>query len=118
MPQNNPEYNEEPMVYTLTDEDGKQWMFELLDEMDYGDDHYYALTPLPQTKEEALSEDQELIVMRAVENPQTGEEQMETLDEDELDLIGDIFLERLGAMEDALYEDEDDEYDGYFDSDE
>ena len=44
--------------------------------------------------------------MRTVENEQTGAEEMEMLPEDEFERIGMIFMERLGAMEDDLYEDD------------
>ncbi len=103
-------YGEDAVIYSLTDEDGKQWEFELLDEMDYADAHYYALTPVTKSSEEALASDRPLIVMRAVENEQTGEEEMETVADDEFERIGSIFMDRLGIMEDALYEDEDDAF--------
>lgn len=101
-------YSEDAMIYSLTDEDGKQWEFELLDEMDYADAHYYALTPAMQSEEDSLTQARSLVVMRAVENEETGEEEMETIGEDEFERIGAIFLERLGVMEDALYDDEED----------
>lgn len=100
-------YDDEPTIYSLTDADGKLWEFELLDEMDLGDDHYFALTPSISDRKTALSENPSLVVMRTVLNEQTGEEEMETVAEDELERIGNIFMERLGLMEDALYEDED-----------
>ena len=111
MPENS-YYGEEPIIYTLTDEDGKQWEFELLDEMDFGDNHYYALT-LASNGETGLFENRPLTVMRAVLNPDTGEEEMETVEEDEFERVGSVFMERLGVMEDALYE-EDDWQDPYF----
>ncbi len=103
-------YDEDAVIFSLIDEDGKQWEFELVDEMDYADAHYYALTPVAQSPEEALQTDRMLTVMRAVENEQTGEEEMETVSDEEFERVGGIFMERLGIMEDALYEDEDDDF--------
>lgn len=108
-------YGEGPTIYTLTDEAGKQWDFELLDEMDYADSHYYAMTPATESKEENLSKNQELVIMRVVEDEQTGEEELEMVNEEEMERIGAIFMERLGIMEDALYEDDNDyNYSDYF----
>ncbi len=101
-------YGEDAVIYSLTDEDGKQWEFELLDEMDYADAHYYALTPVAESEQEALASNRPLVVMRSVENEQTGEEEMETVSDDEFERIGAVFMDRLGIMEDALYEDDDD----------
>ncbi len=108
-------FDDGPTLYTLTDEDGKQWNFELLDEMDYADSHYYAMTPASDSKEKSLSGDQPLIVMRVIEDEQTGEEDFEMVDEAELERIGPIFMERLGILEDSLYEDEETyNYSDYF----
>lgn len=100
-------YDEDPVIYSLTDDEGKQWEFELLDEMDYADEHYYAFTPVAEDKADALSMDHPLVIMRSVEDPQTGAEELEMISDDEFERIGSIFMERLGTMEEDLY----DEYD-------
>ena len=105
MPDNN-YYDHDPVIYSLTDEDGKQWEFELLDELDIADEHYYAFTLAAQSKEESVSMDRPLVIMRTVENEQTGAEEMEMVPEDEFERIGSIFMERLGAMEEDLYDDD------------
>ena len=103
-------YDEDPVIYSLTDDEGKQWEFELLDELDYADEHYYAFTPVSENKEDALSMDRPLVIMRSVEDAQTGAEELEMVSEDEFERIGSIFMERLGAMEEDLYEDDDEMY--------
>lgn len=105
MPDNN-YYDHDPVIYSLTDEGGKQWEFELLDELDIADEHYYAFTLAAQSKEESVSMDRPLVIMRTVENEQTGAEEMEMVPEDEFERIGSIFMERLGAMEEDLYDDD------------
>lgn len=84
----------------LTDDDGNEQEFEILDTYEEGDELYYALSPLYVNSEDLVSDDGELVVLRSVE--ENGEELLATIDDDEeYERIGNIFLQRL---EDAYFE--------------
>ena len=81
-------------IVTLEDEDGVEHTFEILDELDDGDKHYVALSPIYDSADEIVEDSGDLVIMQTVE--EDGEEFLETIeDDDELDQIADIFMERL-----------------------
>ena len=90
--------NYEPIIYTLTDQEGNEKQFELLDSMDIDNQTYYALTPHCEEPEEAAAgEAGELIVLKSVY--QGNEELWATVDdEEEYERIGNIFLEKLNGL--------------------
>ena len=88
----NQEYN--PDILTLTDEDGKEFSFELLDSIETDEGRYVALMPTYQTAEEILSENGELVILKVMEVD--GEDMFEEIeDDDEYDTIADCFIDRL-----------------------
>lgn len=88
----NQEYN--PDILTLTDEEGKEFSFELLDSIETDDGRYVALMPTYQTAEEILSENGELVILKVMEVD--GEDMFEEIeDDDEYDTIADCFIDRL-----------------------
>ena len=99
-------YDEDFGVNTvvLTDDEGNEQEFEILDTYEEGENLYYALTPVLKEPEDMLSGSGELVVLQSVE--EDGEELLATIDdEDEYERIGNIFLDRF----EEEYEDEDEE---------
>ena len=93
-------------ILTLEDDDGVEHTFEVLDSIENAGTRYLALSPIdPQ---QTLADSGELVILRVVEAD--GEEFLETIDdEDEMDEIADIFMERLEEDYDVISEDEDEE---------
>lgn len=84
-------------IYTLVDEDGVEQAFEKIDEMDVGDDHYYALVPYYDDPTKELEADSELVVLKSEYDG--DEETLVTIDDDEeYERVGNMFLERLNDM--------------------
>ncbi len=84
----------------LTDDEGNEQEFEILDTYEEGDNLYYALMPLYANSEDLVTDDGELVVLQSVE--EDGEELLATIDdEDEYERIGNIFLSKL---EDSFFD--------------
>ncbi len=82
-----------PSVLSLTDEDGVEHEFEILDELDVDDKHYVALIPAEESAEDEEEEGQ-LIVLRSEE--EDGEEYLAYIeDEEEFNRVAAMFVERL-----------------------
>lgn len=93
-------------VLTLEDDEGAEHTFEVLDAIDNGENRYMALTPIYDDPQDTLEDSGELVIMKVVSVD--GEEYLETIeDEDELDEIADIFMERLEEDYDVISGDED-----------
>lgn len=96
------DHNEEmdytPDIFTLSDEDGNEHVFELLDSMTTEDgESYYAFVPYYEDPEAAVEADNELIVLKG--EIVDGEEMMATIDDEaEYERIGNLFLERINEM--------------------
>lgn len=87
-----------PEIYTLTDEDGNEHEFELLDILEDSGNVYYGLVPYMEDPEAMLEEDTELVILKVGE--ENGEEFLATIDNDEeYDRIGRLFLEMLAEAE-------------------
>ncbi len=98
--------NNEIEIFTLTDEDGDDRDFEVVDTLEYEGDTYYALQKYYENVEDLDKRDEDadieiLILKRVVED---GEESFETITDDDL-------FDKLSAMFDARM-DEEDEKDG------
>ena len=93
-------------VITLTDENGVDQDFEILDQADFEGSNYMALAPLPEDSADVLEDSGELVILKVVEDD--GEEFLEIIeDEDEFDRVGAFFTERLSEVYD--FDTEDDE---------
>ena len=96
-----------PEIFTLTDEDGKEQEFELMDVMEENGTVYYALVPYFEDPESMIEEDTELVVLKAGE--ENGEEFLTTIDTDEeYERIGNIFMQRISEMLESADEDAED----------
>ncbi|MGN1411028.1 MAG: DUF1292 domain-containing protein [Oscillospiraceae bacterium] len=102
-----------PDLFTLTDEDGKEQLFELLDTMVIDDINYYALTPHYENPSDMLNDDGELVILKDDPNCDGLDPEnvsLVTIDnEEELNHVGELFLERINAMFDAMDDDDDDQ---------
>lgn len=93
-------------IFTLTDEEGNEHEFELMDVMEENGTVYYALVPYMEDPEAAIEEDTELVILKVGE--ENGEEFLATIDNDEeYERIGNIFIDRISQM----LEEEDEEDD-------
>ena len=84
----------EPDLITLEDEEGKEHVFEVIDDAEMNDQRYLALVPYVESEEELLETDLELILMRVGEDAD-GEFMDIVEDEDELAAVSQMFEKRL-----------------------
>ena len=90
--QNMNEYN--PDLITLTDDDGKEYNFEVLDAIETDTGLYLALLPTFDDPQKMLDDSGELVIIKVGE--EEGEEYYyEIEDDDEYEMIADAFVERL-----------------------
>jgi uncharacterized protein YrzB (UPF0473 family) len=88
-----------PDILTLTDEDGKEFSFEVIDAADFNDERYLAVVPYAEDSKEKLEEDASLIIMRVGE--EDGEEYLDVVDDDEeLYEVSELFAHRLEELYD------------------
>ena len=92
MAEMNNEYN--PDLITLSDDDGKEYTFEVLDAIETDDGRYLALLPTFEDPKKMLDESGELVIVKVGE--ENGEEYFyEIEDDDEYETIADAFVDRL-----------------------
>lgn len=79
--------------FTLTDEEGNEVEFELIDTADYQGVTYYAMIPA-DSENETKDGFQEYVILK-MEKDEDGEDMLVTLeDDDEFDNVADIFDDR------------------------
>ena len=91
-----PDQEEEftPDLVSLTDEDGKEYEFEILDAIETDESKYIALLPRYASPEAMVQDSGELVILKVFEDDE-GEYYEEIEDDDEFDTIADAFMERL-----------------------
>ena len=88
----NDDYN--PDIVTLTDDDGKEYTFEVLDAVETDTDRYLALLPVYDDPQKMLEESGELVILKVV--PDGDDEALiEIEDDDEYEEVASIFTDRL-----------------------
>ena len=88
----NEEYN--PDLITLSDDDGKEYSFEVLDAIETDRGRYLALLPTYDDPQKMLEDSGELVIVKVGE--EDGEEYFyEIEDDDEYETIADAFVDRL-----------------------
>ncbi len=88
----NDDYN--PDIITLSDDNGKEYTFEVLDAIETDTDRYLALLPQYSDPQKMLEESGELVIVKVGE--EDGEEYFyEIEDDDEYETIADAFVDRL-----------------------
>ena len=81
----------------LTDEDGNEQEFEILDSLETDDARYIAFLPVPEEGEE---EPDEIVILR-VEPDESGEELLATIDdEEELERVYELFMKHMEELDD------------------
>lgn len=82
-------------IVTLTDDDGKEYSFEILDAIETDSGRYLAMLPYFADAKERLDDSGELVLVKVFED-EDGEEYFEDIpDDDEYDTIADLFIDRL-----------------------
>ncbi len=98
-----------PEIFTLTDEEGNEHEFELMDVMEVDGTTYYALVPYSEDPEAALEEDTELVILKAGADDD-GVDFLSTIDNDEeYDRIGNMFIDRISKMLEEEFDEEEEE---------
>lgn len=88
----NEEYN--PDIISLVDDEGKEYIFEVLDAVETDEARYLALLPQYTDPQAMLDDSGELIIVKVGED--NGEEYFyEIEDDDEYETIADAFVDRL-----------------------
>ena len=86
------EYN--PDIITLSDDEGHEFSFEVLDAVETDQGRYLALLPVYEKPEDMVEDSGELVVLKVFE--ENGEEYYEEIEDvDEYDTVADIFVDRL-----------------------
>ncbi len=94
----NDDFNEADLV-SLLDDDGNEYEFEVLDEIDYEEGHYYALMPLFDLPDQEIESGSTYMIFEAVEN-ENGEPQLAEIDNEELlDEIAAVFESNFDSLE-------------------
>ena len=89
---NEPNYN--PDIISLTDDEGNEYTFEVLDAIESEDGRYLALLPVYSDPKKQLEDSGELVIVKVGE--EVGEEYLYPIeDDDEYDFVADAFIERL-----------------------
>lgn len=90
------EYVDTDLV-SLVDEDGNEYEFEVLDEIDYKEGHYYALAPQFDLPDQDIESGSTYMIFEAVED-EDGQPQLAEIDDDDLlDELAEIFEEHFDA---------------------
>ena len=89
----NQDYN--PDIITLSDDDGKEYTFEVLDAIETDDGRYLAMLPYYTDAKERLDDSGELELVKSILD-EDGEEYFEDIpDDDEYETVADLFISRL-----------------------
>ncbi len=89
---NNGNYN--PDIVTLSDDDGKEYTFEVLDAIESDMGRYLAMLPVYDDPQKTLDDSGELVIVKVEE--EDGEEfYSEIEDDDEYETVADAFINRL-----------------------
>ena len=90
----NNEKGYDPDLITLSDDDGKEYTFEVLDAIETDTGRYLALLPNFDDPQKLLEDSGELVIVKVCE--EDGEEfYCEIEDDDEYETIADAFVDRL-----------------------
>ena len=90
----NEEENYAPDLISLTDDEGNEYQFEILDQIEYNDERYLALMPQYDDPQKMIDSDGELVVLKVI--VENDEEQFEEIeDDDEYETVADAFVDRL-----------------------
>ncbi|MGN0529482.1 MAG: DUF1292 domain-containing protein [Eubacterium sp.] len=98
----------EPDILSVTDENGNEILFELLERYETEDNVYVAITEYHDDAEEIVEADFEVIILKVVE--EDGEEYLaEIEDEDEYEQVSDILMAKVEENYEVEYFDPNEE---------
>ncbi len=101
----NKELDYNPDIISLTDDEGKEYTFEVLDAIESEDGRYLAMLPVYEDPQKSLEDSGELVIVKVGEDD--GEEYLYPIeDDDEYDFVADAFIERLQDLYEINEEDE------------
>ena len=83
-----------PDIVTLSDDEGNDFTFEVLDAIETDDARYVALSPVHDSPEEFIEDSGELVILKVIDE---GDESFfeEIEDDDEYNFVSEAFIERL-----------------------
>ncbi len=84
-------------LVTLSDDEGNEFTFEVLDEMDDEGSHYVALLPIYDDPKDMVDDTDPLVIMKQVSDDE-GDFFDEIVDENEFARVADIFAARLSEV--------------------
>ncbi len=88
----NDDYN--PDIINLSDDEGNEYTFEVLDVIENDDARYMALLPIHEDPQALLDDSGELVIVKVDE--EDGEEFFSEIEDDEeYEMIADAFIDRL-----------------------
>ncbi len=86
------EYN--PDLITLSDDEGNEYTFEVLDAIEDDENRYLALLPIYEDPQKILEDSGELVIVKVIE--ENGEEFFSEIEDDEeYEMVADAFIDRL-----------------------
>ena len=93
----------EPDIISVTDEDGNEILFELLERYETDDDVYVAITEYRDDAEEIVEADYEVIILKVVEDNDGNEYLEEIQDDMEYEQVSDILMSKVEEKYDVEY---------------
>lgn len=92
----------EPDIISVTDENGNEILFELLERYETEDNVYVAITEYRDDAEEIVEADYEVIILKVLED--SGEEYLaEIEDENEYEQVSDILMAKIEEQYEVEY---------------
>lgn len=93
----------EPDIISVSDEDGNEILFELLERYETDEDVYVAITEYRDDDEEIVEADFEVIILKVV-NDDNGDEYLEEIqDEMEYEQVSDILMAKVEEKYEVEY---------------
>ncbi len=84
-------------LVTLSDDEGNEFTFEVLDELDDQGSHYVAMLPIYDDPKDMVDDSDPLVIMKQVSEDQ-GDFFDEIVDDEEFARVADIFAARLSEV--------------------
>ena len=85
-------------IITLTDDEGKNYEFVIVDAIETDDGRYLAMIPYFSDPKDKLDDSGELVLVKVFED-ENGDEYFEDIaDDDEYETVADLFINRLQDM--------------------
>lgn len=83
-----------PDIVTLSDDEGNEYTFEVLDAIEDDENRYLALLPVYEDPQKILDDSGELVIVKVEE--ENGEEFFSEIEDDEeYEMVADAFIDRL-----------------------